>query len=85
MVGHAGIHITYGRLSENFFGKGIKKDVAKFGKGCVLCEQIKSSTQLPYGLLQPISRPTVVLKDISLDFFHMAPFLPNLYDDFGYC
>jgi len=37
MAGHAGIHRTYGRLSDNFFWKGMKKDVAEFVKGCVIC------------------------------------------------
>jgi len=46
----------------------MKKDVTEFVKGCVVCQQIKSPTQLPYGLLQPISPPTAVWEDISLDF-----------------
>jgi len=39
MAGHAGIHRTYGRLSNNFYWKGMKKDVAEFVKGCVVCSR----------------------------------------------
>jgi len=73
MAGHAGIHRTYGQLSDNFYWKGMKKDVAEFVKGCVVCQQIKSPTQLPYGLLQPIPPPMAVWEDISLDFITGLP------------
>jgi len=44
MAGHAGIHRTYGRLSENFYWKGMKKTWLNFVKGDVVCQQIKSPT-----------------------------------------
>jgi len=79
MAGHVGIHRTYGRLSDNFFWKGMKKEVVEFVKGCVICQQIKSPTQLPCGLLQPISPPIAVWEDISLDFVTWLPSYQNYF------
>jgi len=55
----------------------MKKDVVEFVKGCVICQQIKSHTQLPYGLLQPISLSTTVWEDIYLDFVKRLPSYQN--------
>nr|KYP66317.1 Retrotransposable element Tf2 [Cajanus cajan] len=73
IAGHAGIHRTYGRLSDNFFWRGMKKDVTEFVKACAVCQQVKSPTHLPYGLLQPLAPPTAIWEDISLDFVTGLP------------
>ena len=42
-------------------------------------QQIKSPTQLPYGLLQPIPPPMAVWEDISLDFITGLPSFQSYY------
>jgi hypothetical protein len=71
--GHSGIHKTYGRLRENVYWDGMHKEVTEFVKACLVCQQTKSPTHLPYGLLQPLPIPTAVWEDISLDFITGLP------------
>ncbi|PNX84282.1 hypothetical protein L195_g040340 [Trifolium pratense] len=63
-----GVHRTFGRLQENVFWEGMRKDVTAFVKSCVICQQTKPATHSPYGLLQPLPIPGQVWEDISLDF-----------------
>lgn len=55
--GHGSIHKTYGRMKENVFWHGMKKDVTHFINTCTICQQTKNPTHLPYGLLQPLPIP----------------------------
>ena len=71
--GHSGIHKTYGRLCENVYWEGMQKDVVEFAKTCLICQQTKVPTHLPYGLLQPLPLPTTIYEDISLDFIIGLP------------
>ncbi|GAU35886.1 hypothetical protein TSUD_383780 [Trifolium subterraneum] len=71
--GHSGIHKTYGRLRENVYWEGMHRDVTEYVKACLICQQTKSPTHLPYGLLQPLPIPTAVWEDISLDFITGLP------------
>jgi hypothetical protein len=73
MGGHNGIHRTFGRLQENVFWFGMRKDVETFVKSCVVCQQTKSSNHAPYGLLQPLPLPERVWEDISMDFIVGLP------------
>jgi hypothetical protein len=76
--GHVGIHKTYGRLRENVFWQGMKKDVIAFVNVCTFFQQVKSSNQSPYDLLQPFPVPDKVWEDISLDFVVGIPSFQNL-------
>jgi hypothetical protein len=71
--GHSGIHRTFGRLQENVFWHEMRKDVTEFVRACVVCQQTKSATHSPYGLLQPLPIPDRVWEDISLDFIVGLP------------
>jgi hypothetical protein len=66
--GHSGVHRTFGRLQENVFWHGMRKEVSEFVKACLVCQQTKPMTHSPYGLLQPLPIPDRVWEDISLDF-----------------
>lgn len=75
--GHSGVHKTYGRLRENVFWHGMKKDVATFVKECTTCQQIKVPAAPPYGLLQPLPVPQKVWEDISMDIITGLPSFQN--------
>jgi hypothetical protein len=66
--GHSGIHRTFGRLQENVYWVGMRKDVEEFVKTCAICQQMKAANHTPYGLLQPLPVPDRVWEDISMDF-----------------
>lgn len=51
----------------------MKKDVIDFVNACIVCQQTKIPTHLPYGLLQPLLIPNAVWEDISLDFIVGLP------------
>jgi hypothetical protein len=75
--GHSGIHRTFGRLHENVFWFGIRKDVEGFVKSFVIFQQMKSTNHAPYGLLQPLPIPNKVWEDISMDFIVGLPSFQN--------
>ena len=75
--GHSGIHRTYGRLQENIYWNGMRKDVSEFVKSCLTCQQTKPANHSPFGLLQPLPVPERVWEDISLDFITGLPSLQN--------
>lgn len=68
MAGHGGIKKILVRISANFYWPGLCKDVERFVSECVVCQQVKSSTQPPAGLIQPLPVPNHVWEDISMDF-----------------
>ncbi|MCH86039.1 hypothetical protein A2U01_0006893, partial [Trifolium medium] len=72
-VGHGGIEKTFGRLKENFYWVGMKNDVINFVNACLVCQQTKTPTHLPYGPLQPLPIPNEVWEDISMDFIIGLP------------
>lgn len=75
--GHSGIHKTYGRLSENVYWEGMKKDVTAFVNACKTCQFTKTPAQLPFGLFQPLPVLQGVWEDISLDFIIGLPSFQN--------
>ncbi|GJS91273.1 ty3-gypsy retrotransposon protein [Tanacetum coccineum] len=72
-AGHGGIKTTLVGLSALFFWKGMRKSVEEFVKKCVVCQQIKYSTEAPGGYLQPLPTPTTVWEDVSMDFITGLP------------
>ncbi|KAJ0927423.1 putative nucleotidyltransferase, Ribonuclease H [Helianthus annuus] len=71
--GHSGITRTFHRLSSNFFWAGMRKDVQSFVSRCQICQQMKSSSLTPAGLLQPLPIPSAVFESIALDFITGLP------------
>lgn len=68
-----GVAKTTHRLESSFFWQGLKDDVKRFVRECKVCQQTKSSTRRPTGLLQPLPLPTGVWEDISMDFITHLP------------
>jgi len=61
------------RISQQFFWKGLRNDVKKFVKSCMICQQAKNDHVHPSGLLQPLPIPQQILEDLSMDFIVGLP------------
>ena len=73
MGGHAGDYKTYQRIAADWFWPGIRKDVTKHVLECAVCQQQKSSSLSPMGLLQPLPIPDQIWEEISMDFIEGLP------------
>lgn len=71
--GHLGVAKTTHRLESSFFWSGLWQDTKRFVKECKICQQTKSTTRRPAGLLQPLPIPTGIWEDLSMDFITHLP------------
>lgn len=71
---HLGVAKTTHRLESSFFWSGLWQDIRRFVRECKVCQQTKTSTHRPAGLLQPLPIPKRVWEDLSMDFItHLPP------------
>lgn len=49
------------------------KDIKNFLRNCVTCQEIKSMTSKPAGLLQPLPIPEAIWVDVTMDFITGLP------------
>nr|GFC57033.1 retrotransposon protein, putative, Ty3-gypsy subclass [Tanacetum cinerariifolium] len=52
---HPGSTKMYHDLKQHFWWSGMKRDVATFVSGCLICQQVKIEHQRASGLLQPLN------------------------------
>jgi hypothetical protein len=71
--GHSGITRTKARISAQFYWPHMHKDIKNFVQHCMVCQQAKTTTMLPAGLLSPLPIPTQVWEDIAMDFITGLP------------
>ena len=71
--GHAGFLKSYHRLKQDFFWHGMKSDLKLHIKECDVCQQMKSETCHPAGLLQPLPIPNKPWSAVSMDFIDGLP------------
>lgn len=71
--GHSGVKATLARISAAFSWPQMSRDVKNLVKECSVCQQHKSSTQRPFGLLNPLPIPSQVWEDIAMDFITKLP------------
>lgn len=71
--GHSGETKTYHRLAAELYWVGMRKDIAKFVRECLVCQQHKYLATTPAGFLQPIPLPAQVWDEITLDFIEGLP------------
>ncbi|MCH79693.1 Ty3/gypsy retrotransposon protein [Trifolium medium] len=71
--GHAGISRTLARIQAQFYWKHMREDIKNYVQKCIICQQAKSLTSKPAGLLQPLPIPTQVWEDIAMDFITGLP------------
>ncbi|GJY84780.1 ty3-gypsy retrotransposon protein, partial [Tanacetum coccineum] len=73
MGGHSGVDPTYKRLKSAFYWKGMKRSVKEHIRICNICQCHKPDLALYPSLLQPLSIPTKIWTDISMDFIESLP------------
>ncbi|MCH87860.1 Ty3/gypsy retrotransposon protein, partial [Trifolium medium] len=71
--GHAGVVKTLKRLSANFFWDNMRQEVQNFVRQCTVCQATKYDIRKPNGLLQPLTIPSQVWEDVSMDFVTGLP------------
>jgi hypothetical protein len=71
--GHAGIARTKARIASQFTWPSLSRDVRLFVSQCLTCQQAKSSTAAPAGLLQPLPIPAQIWEDVFMDFITGLP------------
>jgi hypothetical protein len=76
-TGHSGFTKTYDRVKRSFFWDGMKQDICNFVVECDVCQHNKGEIVKSPGTLQSIPIPTIIWRDISMDFITGLPKLGN--------
>ena len=71
--GHEGVQKTMECIRRDFYWKGWKKSIQEFVSTCQVCQKNKWETVQPAGLMQPLTIPTKIWADISMDFVEALP------------
>jgi hypothetical protein len=71
--GHSGVPVTYRRLKQLFYWKGMKPAVHNFVQNCQICLQAKPDRACYPGKLQPLPIPNEAWEIISMDFIEGLP------------
>ena len=73
MGGHGGYLKTLKNLAQSVYWRGMKKAVKTHVEECGICQQNKTSTLAPAGLLQPLPIPEKIWEELSMDFIEGLP------------
>ncbi|KAA0040843.1 Ty3/gypsy retrotransposon protein [Cucumis melo var. makuwa] len=71
--GHSGFLRTYKRIAGELYWQGMKTVIKKYCAECLICQRNKTLCLSPAGLLLPLTIPTQVWSDISMDFVESLP------------
>jgi hypothetical protein len=71
--GHLGFKKTLEKVSRNYFWEHMANSIQHFVNSCDNCQRAKSSTQKPFGMLNPIPPPANKFDVYSLDFIGPLP------------
>nr|GEW94107.1 reverse transcriptase [Tanacetum cinerariifolium] len=71
--GHSGAHVTMKNLGSLFYCKGLKKMVKQMIRDCNVCQRQKLDLSAYPGLIQPLSIPERIWKEISMNFIKKLP------------
>ncbi|CAA0830064.1 Uncharacterized mitochondrial protein AtMg00860, partial [Striga hermonthica] len=70
----------YQDLRKSFWWRGMKRQVARFVDGCLVCQQVKAEHQKPRGLLRPLEVRMWKWECITMDFLVGLPRSRSAYD-----
>ena len=73
LAGHMGMAKTEEMVTRLFWWRGVREDVAAYVNDCVVCQQSKTATTAPAGLLQPIPIPSNRWECVTMDFVGPLP------------
>ncbi|XP_061337897.1 uncharacterized protein LOC133284810 [Gastrolobium bilobum] len=77
---HPGATKIYADLKKNFRWKGMKRDVGRYVRKCMVCQKVKIEHQRPAGTLQPLNIPEWKWQSISMNFVTGLPRTQAGYD-----
>jgi hypothetical protein len=72
-TGHEGSEKTLHRLHDAFYSPHARQRVRDFVRSCTTCQKTKTEHLHPASLLQPLSIPSEVWSDITMDFIEGFP------------
>ena len=78
--GHFGTRRTADLICRSFYWPKMHSTIKAFCQSCPSCQTSKASTQLPYGLLQPVSIPDERWDVVCLDWITGLPRTPRGHD-----
>jgi len=82
LLAHLGPGKTLAYLRDNCWWKSMNDHVQKFCESCTTCKRTKTTTQRPYGLLNPLEVPSAPWQTIGIDFVGPFPVSKNRYGEF---
>ena len=68
VTGHLGYYKTLNRLQSTYYWRDLVKNLRSYCRSCRDCQESKSSTQKPLGLLKPLEPPSGKWESITMDF-----------------
>lgn len=71
--GHPGQKALFAVVSRVFYWGTLRRDCAKYVKGCFTCARTKSSNHAPEGLLKPLQVPDKPWAHITMDLIESLP------------
>lgn len=71
--GHNGDVKTYLRTAQDWYWRGMRKDIESYVRRCDTCQRYKVTQQSPAGLLQPLPIPRLVWDELRMDFIEGLP------------
>ena len=72
-AGHFGVERTAKLIGRYFFWPYMHDEIAKYVRGCELCQRCKSASGKPIGEIMPLPVPHRTWEDISMDFVGPLP------------
>ena len=70
----------YQDLKQDYWWRGMKRDVTDYVSKCLMCQQVKAEHQVPSGLLNPNPVPQWKWDNIVMDFVSGLPFTQMKHD-----
>lgn len=73
MLGHSGVLRTYRQLAQQYYWPTIHRIACQYITACEVCPKVRYSSLSPVGIFQPLTIPSQVWEDISMDIIDGFP------------